>query len=99
MAPRMLIAVQLFGGADALGADQRLDGREPMAVIGVAQIWIALGLGSADLRGQGLRPFISCENAAFVQDQRHTKGLGFPGFAKYRAVVVDGQALKKGQVR
>ena len=94
MIPGPLVAAQFFGRTGPLSLT-----RASMALVRVAQIRIALGLGCANLRGQGLRPFVPGKKAAFVQRERHAKGLGFPGFAEHGTVFVNRRTLQQEQIR
>ena len=69
---------------------------QPVPVIGLAGVRIALGLRALDLIGEGCGPLGPGEQSALMQRERHRKGLRFPGLAKHRAVVVARNARHGG---
>ena len=65
--PGLAVAMQRLCGGDALGGNQMFQRRQPVAVIGLAGVRIAGGLGALDLIGEGGSPLGPAEQAAFVQ--------------------------------
>src|ERR1700730_14503264 len=86
--PGIAIAIECFVCYDALGRDQLLQRRQPMPVIGLPGVGIALGLRALDLAGKRVGPFSPGEQSTTMQRERHRKGLRLPRFAKHRPVVV-----------
>ena len=92
--PGVFQGVQGGGTGQAFGLQQRLQGVQPVVVVGVAQVGVALALGVGDGLAQGLRPLAPTEQAALVQRQGHGESLGLPGSAENRSGIVLWQAGK-----
>src|SRR5258708_29500643 len=90
--PGIAVAMQGIGGGDALLGNQAFQRRQPVPVIGLAGVGITAGLRACNFVGERCRPFVPGEQAPLMQRQRHRKSLRFPGFAKYRAIIVAGNA-------
>src|SRR6516164_2406073 len=97
MAPRVLVTGQLVGRARTLGCDQRFEGGQPVAVIGIAEVSITGGLCHPDLPGERLGPFSPAENAPLMQGQRHRKRLRLPRLAKHRTAIIPRLAAEMGR--
>src|SRR6516164_6681152 len=88
MSPGAPVAAQLFGRARAPGGDQRFEGREPMAVIGIPAVGIAGGLRRPDLLRQRRGPFGPAEKTPLMQEEGHRKSLRLPGLAENGTAVI-----------
>jgi len=94
MIPGITVAMLGFEGCHAFFRDQPFQRGEPMPIIGLARVGIAARLRAFDFIGECCGPLVPGEQAAFMKAQRHRKRLRFPGFAKYRPVVVAGNFLQ-----
>src|SRR6185369_15766144 len=83
--PGVLVARKRRRVGHALLRDEAFERVEPMMIIGLAGVGIALALSALDLLGERRGPFGPLEQSALVQRQRHGEGLRLPWLAEYRA--------------
>src|SRR5882724_7738302 len=86
--PGVAVANKRFGTGDSLFGNKLFKSRQPMPIIGLAGVGVAVRLRALDFIRKRPRPFVPTKEPARVQRDRHGEGLGFPWFTKDRPVGV-----------
>lgn len=90
--PGRFHGVNLINASQTLADEQSLERIEPVAVVGVAEVGVTLGLCARDGQAQGGGPFVPAEDAALMQAEHEREGLGLPGRGEDGALLVAWQA-------
>ena len=89
--PGRLAPVHVLAADEALSGTDPLKGVEPVLVIRVTQVRVALFLGRLDFLAEDFNPLRPGEPAGFRQAHGQGEGLCFPRLIEDRTVLVPGQ--------